>query len=176
MPRVTRSPADGIFRYLRRVRFGDTDAAGIVYTGRAPDMALEALEVWFDERLGLNWFAMCGASNIDTPCVHLEIDFRSPMTPCDTLDISVMLERVLRSTLQVRLIARAKADGKSRWQSRLVFACVNAKTFKSASVPKVWRPALNRELALTARATPADGWQDLSKDAGDAVVPRSLLA
>ena len=120
MSRTRKASAGGVFRYLRRIRFGDTDAAGIVFTGRVSDMALEALEVWFSERLGLNWFEMCGRANVDTPCVHLEIDFRSPMTPRDTLDISIVLERVSRSTLQVRLMARAKADDRIRWQSRFV--------------------------------------------------------
>jgi acyl-CoA thioesterase FadM len=55
------------FRYSRPVRFGDTDAAGIVYTGRVPDMALEALEIWFRDRLALNWFENLQNGRVDVP-------------------------------------------------------------------------------------------------------------
>lgn len=148
------------FRYSRPVRFGDTDAAAIVYTGRAPDMALEALEFWFIDRLRLNWFEMLKKSKVDTPCVHLDIDFRSPMTPRDTLDIVVLLERASGSSLQVRLLARAKADGALRWQSRFVFACVDTKSFRATPIPRSWQKHLKPELALTLGAHAIDCWNE----------------
>ena len=39
----------------RIVKFGETDAAGIVYTGHFLDYALEAFEVWFRHVVGLTW-------------------------------------------------------------------------------------------------------------------------
>ena len=160
------------FHYQRRIRFGDTDAAGIAYTGRVPDMALEALEVWSRERLNIDWYDSCQKSSVDTACVHLEIDFCTPMTPRDMLDISVLLERASGSSMQMRLIARNAIDAKLKWQSRVVFACVDAKTFRSAPIPRSWQKRLKRELALTAAASVLDDWAERSRQSKRPVVTK----
>ncbi|HVZ00782.1 MAG TPA: thioesterase family protein [Dongiaceae bacterium] len=158
--RVSRSPARRPFRYQRRIRFGDTDAAGIVYTGRVSDMALEAMEVWFRERLNIDWYDNHRKSSVDAPCVHLEIDFRSPMTPRDILDIAVLLERASGSSLQIRLVARNAIDATLKWQSRFVFACVDMKTFTGRPIPRSWQKLLKRELAVTGTADALDEWTE----------------
>ena len=157
------------FRYSRPVRFGDTDAAGIVYTGRVSDMALEALEAWFDERLHLNWFETLSSSPVDTACVHLEIDFCSPMTPRDTLDIVVLLERASGSSFQVRLLARTKGEGALRWQSRCVFACVDVKTFRPKQIPRSWQKFLKPEVALTIGVDATDCWKERPHNSNSAL-------
>jgi acyl-CoA thioesterase FadM len=148
------------FRYRRRVRFGDTDAAGIVYTGNVSSMALEAMEVWFRERLNIDWYDNHRRASVDSPCVHLEIDFRSPMTPRDILDIVVLLERASGTSPQVRVIARNLVDSVLKWQSRFVFACVDLKTFRGAPIPKSWLGPCKRELAVTAAADAMHGWTE----------------
>lgn len=42
--------------YRRRVRWGDSDAARIAYTVRFFDYAMEAIEGWFDDVLGSDWY------------------------------------------------------------------------------------------------------------------------
>jgi acyl-CoA thioesterase FadM len=160
------------FRYQRRVRFGDTDAAGIVYTGNVSSMALEAMEVWFRERLNVDWYDNHRRASVDSPCVHLEIDFRSPMTPRDTLDIAVLLERASGSSLQIRIIARNAIDAVLNWQSRFVFACVDLKTFRGAPIPKSWLGPCNRELAVTAAADGLDNWTERSAQPSGPKAPR----
>ena len=54
-----KSPVPGVvslhpFVYRLKPRWGDTDIARIVYTGRIPDYGLMAIEAWAEARLGKN--------------------------------------------------------------------------------------------------------------------------
>lgn len=70
------------FIWQRRVGFGDCDPARIAYTGRIPDFALEAIDAFWEHILGgTNWFRMNVDQGIGTPFVHMEMDFRAPITP-----------------------------------------------------------------------------------------------
>ena len=86
-----------------RLGFSDTDAARIAYTGRFAYFAMEAIEGWFRDRLGTDWFTLNVDEGIGTPFVHLALDFRSPLTPRDTVATTVILARLGRSSLTFQL-------------------------------------------------------------------------
>lgn len=70
-----------IFEHEIIVRWGDCDPAQIVYTGRIPNFAIEAIESWWMHHLGHGWFEMELDKNFGTPFVSMQLDFRSPITP-----------------------------------------------------------------------------------------------
>jgi hypothetical protein len=80
------------------------------------------------------------------------------MTPRDSLEIAILLERASRRSLQVRLIARTAPGAILRWRARFVFASVDARTFCGTPIPKSWRGLIDRELALAVAAGPLDAW------------------
>ena len=67
-------------------------------------------------RSNLDW-------GIGTPFVHMEIDFRSPVTPRDTLLIGVAVDRVGRSSIGFKVTALAEAEGRLCFEGR--FVCVS---------------------------------------------------
>lgn len=78
-----------MFEHEIRVTWGDCDPANIVYSGRIPGFALEAIDAWWEHYLGDDWYRMEMDRNIGTPFVHMSLDFRSPVTPRHRLKLKV---------------------------------------------------------------------------------------
>ena len=94
MDHSTASAANEIpFVYRRRLFWGDTDTARIAYTSRFLDFMLEAGEAWMRTYLGTDWFIDTSEHERGSPIVHLEMDFMSPLTPKDALEVEVRIER-----------------------------------------------------------------------------------
>ena len=140
----------GIFVHTRRLTFGDTDAARIVYTPRAVHFAVEAVEAWLLERLAISWLHLVRDQHMGTPCVHAEVDFVSPMVPPDLLHTEVVLTRAGRSSLTFRLVGRI--EDRLCWHGNFVFAFISEETGRAAPIPEQYRAAIARELAIGATA------------------------
>jgi YbgC/YbaW family acyl-CoA thioester hydrolase len=136
------------FVHVRRVSWADTDAARIAYTGRFLDFAVEAIEAWWRDRMGTDWYEMNVDRGIGTPFVHAALDFRSPVTPRDTLATTVRLARLGGSSL--RFVVAGRAGRRLVYEGTLVCAFVDAATMRPIGVPAEFRAALEREAALGA--------------------------
>ncbi|MBV9538721.1 MAG: hypothetical protein JOY70_07300 [Acidisphaera sp.] len=139
--------------YLHRyqVAFGDTDAAGIAYTGRFPHFALDAIEGWFRDRLGTDWFRLNRDRAVGTPFVHLSLDMRSSLTPRDVLETTVLLARAGRSSLEFAVTGRALPDGRVSFTGRFVCVFVAGEPARAVAIPQDFRAALGREMLLAER-------------------------
>jgi len=79
----------------RRIAFGDCDPAGIVYTPRALDYCLEAIdEFWKIVLDGRGWYELNVDLDRGTPFVNINIDFTAPMTARDLLVLDLTLLRL----------------------------------------------------------------------------------
>ena len=77
---------ENALRHEIRVTWGDCDPAKIAYTARLPWFALDAINAWWEDRLGGDgWFQMELDRNVGTPFVHMSMDFLAPVTPRDRL-------------------------------------------------------------------------------------------
>ncbi len=139
------------FVHRRQVSWGDTDAARIVYTARIPHFALEAIEAWFIDRLGLGFYDM-NLEGFGTPFVHLEVDFKGRMTPADRLATRVLLDRAGHSSLAFALRSETEADGRLCWTGRFVCACVRTDIYAPIEIPERFRATVARELELAKAA------------------------
>lgn len=137
------------FVHTRRVTWGETDAARIAYTARFLDFAMEAVEGWFQDRLGLGWYEMNVDHGIGTPFVHARLDFRSPVTPRDTLSSTVRLVRLGGSSL--RFAVAGRVGERLVYEAELVCAFVDAARMRPIRAPDRFRPALEAE-AVTGAA------------------------
>lgn len=89
------------FVHRRTIIFGDTDPGGIVYTPNFSNYCMEAVEVWFNDYIGVNWSTMNLHDGIGTPIAHMEIDFIGPLLANDILGTVVHIERIGRSSVSV---------------------------------------------------------------------------
>ncbi|WP_088239832.1 acyl-CoA thioesterase [Calothrix rhizosoleniae] len=81
------------FTYHRTVRFGDTDAAGVVYFANALAICHEAYEESL-ETVGINLQDFFGNSSLAFPIVHSSIDFFRPMFCGNKLIVSLIPQKL----------------------------------------------------------------------------------
>ncbi len=122
------------YEHTIRVTWGDCDPANIVYTGRLPWFALDAINSWWVEHLGGDgWFQMELDRNVGTPFVRLEMDFFHPVTPRHELICSVWPLRLGESSICFRV--DGEQDGKICFSSKSVSVFIIADAFRKQAVP-----------------------------------------
>ena len=138
------------FIHVRRIRWGESDPARIVYTARYLDFAMDAIEAFFTDRLGASFYEFNMDHGIGTPFVHVELDFRSPMTPRDTLMTDVRLARLGGSSLHFAVAGRV--GERQCYEGRLVCAFVDTTgpQMKPIPVPPAFRALLEPDAAFAA--------------------------
>ena len=109
---------------------------------------MEAIEAWFIERLDASWFEMNSRMGFGTPFVQMSLDFRSRMTPDDTIETEVLLGKLGRSSLGFALGSRASGDRRLCWTGQFTCAFVSNDTFAAIPVPNRFLTALEREADL----------------------------
>ena len=84
------------------------------------------------------------------PFVHVELDFRSPLTPRDTLETEVRLARLGGSSLTFAVTGRVGERG--AFEGRLVcaFVDVTGPSMRPVPVPPRFRPLLGPDAAFAA--------------------------
>jgi acyl-CoA thioesterase FadM len=133
----------------RIVKFGETDAAGVVYTGRFLDYALEAFEVWFRHVIGLSW-AQQMELQVGTPAVSCHLDFSLPLRAGDRLDIEVRLDRIGGKSFTVRTVGRDR-DGQDVFVGSMTFATIDIRDRSPISIPDPYREKMNAYVAACER-------------------------
>jgi len=116
-----------------RVTWADCDPAKIAYTGRIPYWALEAIDAWWETTAGLDWFALNVDRAIGTPFVHMELDFRAPVTPRYRLACQVDLLALGEKSIRYRVTGRQ--NGVLCFEGEFVSVFVDAKTFTARQPP-----------------------------------------
>ncbi|MCW5750747.1 MAG: acyl-CoA thioesterase [Alphaproteobacteria bacterium] len=126
------------YRIRRRVKWGETDPAGIVYTPRFMDYAVEALESWFADIVGVDWYGLRRLHGLGSPLAHASLDFRKPLFPHEEFDVGVLVLEIGRSSITVRIEGRNPA-GELCFEGRLVSVIIDAATIRPHAIPPDFR-------------------------------------
>jgi acyl-CoA thioesterase FadM len=145
------SDKTALYVHRYQVAFSDTDAANIAFTGRFPNFCLDAIEGWFRDRLGTDWYRLNNDLNLGTPFVHLGVDMRSPLTPRDVLLTTVALTRAGGSSLEFSVAGRTEAEGRLSFTGRFVCVFVDKATMRATPIPPPFRALADAEALLAAR-------------------------
>ena len=98
------------FTIEERVRWGDVDAASIIFYG-AYIRFFEFAETELFRAVGLAYGKMFDELNVWLPRVHLECDFHDAARLDDLLEVSVYVGRIGNSSMRVEPL---RFDGKAR--------------------------------------------------------------
>lgn len=127
------------FIHWRTVIFGDTDAAAIVYTPRFVDYCMEAIEVWFKEYIGIDWYWINVRDQRGTPVVHLELDFTGALIAGDELGVKLGVDSIGRSALTLVLEGQKKQKEAEQltavFTAKFIFCFVDKKENRSIRIP-----------------------------------------
>ncbi len=141
-------PPRGAFTRSVPVRFSHCDPAGIVYFPHYFDMFNGVIEDWYTEELGFDYAEMLMGSRYGSPIVHIDCDFKIPSRMGDVIDLTLLVERIGRSSLGIAIVCHR--DGLERLRAHLVTAMMALETGQSVPLPQPLRDKIEAYRALTA--------------------------
>jgi YbgC/YbaW family acyl-CoA thioester hydrolase len=133
---------DWKFTIEERVRWGDVDAARIIFYG-AYIRFFEFAETELFRAVGLPYSVMFDELDVWLPRAHLECDFRRAAQLDDLLEVSVYVGRIGTKSLRLDFEVRRKGERELVAEAHFVLVAVRRDTFETVSVPE----ELKRRLA-----------------------------
>ncbi len=130
------------FKKQIKVRFNDTDPAGVMYFPRFLDRFHCVFEDWFDEELMMPYRWVLEDTRVGFPTVHTSCDYRGPFRFGDTMEVELLVTRVGRSSFTCTYKARALGEATVRVQAVMITATANLDTFEAVEIPAPMRKAL----------------------------------
>ena len=131
---VVRRLGEPPFTIVRRVRWGDCDPAGVIYTPRVNYFVLEAIEDFQFALVGNAWGDLLTARGMGAPTVRTEIDYLRPPHAEQEIYISVHLERIGGASVTYLVESRDLNDV-IYFRSRHVACYVDNASFKPVPIP-----------------------------------------
>jgi YbgC/YbaW family acyl-CoA thioester hydrolase len=129
------------FTIEERVRWGDVDAARIIFYG-AYIRFFEFAETELFRSVGLPYGVMFDEVDVWLPRVHLECDFLKAARLDDLLEVSVYIGRIGNSSMRLNFEVKRKGEESLVATAHFVLAAVRRNTFETVPVPQDLRERL----------------------------------
>lgn len=123
------------FTIEERVRWGDVDAARIIFYG-AYIRFFEFAETELFRAVGLPYGVMFDELEVWLPRVHLECDFRRAAQLDDLLEVSVYVGRFGNKSMQLNFEVRRKGEEELIADAHFVLVAVRQHTFETVTIPE----------------------------------------
>lgn len=130
------------FKKQLKVRFNDTDPAGVMYFPRFLDRFHSVFEDWFDEDLKMPYRWCLEDTRVGFPTVHTQCDYLGPFRFGDVMEVELSVARVGSKSFTCSYRARAVGDDDVRVVASMITATVNLDTFEAVPIPAPLRKAL----------------------------------
>jgi acyl-CoA thioester hydrolase len=129
------------FTIEERVRWGDVDAARIIFYG-AYIRFFEYAETELFREVGLQYGVMFDELKIWLPRVHLECDFKRAARLDDLLEVSVFVGHFGTRSMRLNFEVRRNGEEELIATAHFVLAAVNQDTFETVPIPTELRERL----------------------------------
>ena len=129
------------FTIEERVRWGDVDAARIIFYG-AYIRFFEFAETELFRAVGLAYGKLFDETDVWLPRVHLECDFHNAARLDDLLEVSVYVGRIGNASMRLNFEVRRKGEEMLIATAHFVLAAVKRDTFETVPVPQDLRDRL----------------------------------
>ena len=121
------------------IKWADFDPAGLLHPSRAITYAMDVLEVWFRDVIGVSWQEFLDDYDIDTPSVRAECDFLRPTKADMVIQFGVRVERLGRTSVTL-LLDGLDGAGVHYFRVRMVMVFVSMTDgYKACEVPPLVR-------------------------------------
>jgi acyl-CoA thioester hydrolase len=124
-----------------RVRWGDVDAAGIIFYG-AYIHFFEYAETELFRSVGLPYSVMFDELDVWLPRVHLDCDFHHAARLDDLLEVSVYVASFGNQSMHLNFAVRRKDEELLIARAHFVLAAVRRDTFETVRIPDELRKRL----------------------------------
>jgi YbgC/YbaW family acyl-CoA thioester hydrolase len=140
-------PGSESFTIEERVRWGDVDAARIIFYG-AYIRFFEIAETELFRAVGLPYGVIFDEIDLWLPRVHLECDFHRVAQLDDLLGVSVYVGRIGNKSIQLNFEVRRKGEEGLVATAHFIMVAVRKDTLESVPIPDLLRERLNPYLKL----------------------------
>ncbi len=125
-----------MIEYKRDIRLNDIDAAGVIFYGRAFDIAQEAFEFMLKK---IEWpiEKVIFHSGDIFPVVHTEANYLGAIRLGDTVSVWISLFAISNSSFT--LLFDFKRDDKTMLKVKTVQVSINKKLWKKSPIPEDFR-------------------------------------
>ena len=130
-------------RVEARVRFGDCDPAGIVFTPRYGGFVFDAVEVWLESVMGIAIHQQLKEGEIGTPVRSLTTDLHKSLRPGEAFSSTVYVEAIGRTSFRLLVIGR-RGDDALAFVGRMTCVTTNASRTAAEPLGRVYRERLDR--------------------------------
>ncbi|VVD78881.1 thioesterase [Pandoraea aquatica] len=131
------------FVVRRRVKWGDCDPAGVVYTVTFSEYVISIAELFYGSLFDGTPQAVKNHHGFGTPTRALDFDFRRSLWPDDVFDVTVDVTDIRTRTFTLTMTA-CKEDGDIAFVARLTPICIQRGVRESIEMPDVLRAALDQ--------------------------------
>lgn len=135
------------FTHMIPVRFADCDVAKVVYYPRILHYCHVTMEELFGAATGVTYDRIVLDQNLGYPTVKLAIEYSAPVRLGDTVEMTAVVERVGKRSVDFRWEGRRQADGVLAFSCRTTSVAVTMDDFESTDIPPDHRRALELHLA-----------------------------
>lgn len=125
----------------RRVRWGECDPAGVVYTATFSDYVIAAAELFYGELFGTTPQQGKSEQGFGTPTRALSFDFQRSLRPDEEFDMAVHVLEVRTRTYVLQIVATTP-QGEPVFTAQLTPVCVQRPERQSIPVPESFRETL----------------------------------
>ena len=129
------------FTIEERVRWGDVDAARIIFYGSYIRF-FEIAETELFRVVGMSYGKVFDELDIWLPRVHLECDFHHAAQLDDLLEVSVYVGRFGNCSMRLDFEVRRKSEPEIIADAHFVLAAVRQDTFETVTIPNELRQRL----------------------------------
>ena len=125
---------DAAYRKQVLVRFGDCDAAGIVFYPRYLEMFNSLVEDWFREKLDFSFSEIVTHRGWGLPTVHLEVDFLTPSVFGDVLSAVLRVTAMGTTSMNLDIVLQGP-DGADRVRGKVVLVLIDRRQLRAIPIP-----------------------------------------
>lgn len=130
------------FVVRRRVRWGECDPAGVVYTGKFVDYMLAAVNLFYANLVVSEYRSFLKELDVGTPCRGLEMDFRGALWPEDEFLMRVGVREIRRTSFDMQ-VEGYQESGREIFVGRFTAICIPGDGERiSVAIPEALRTAL----------------------------------
>jgi len=116
------------------VRFGDCDAAGIVFYPRYLEMFNDLVEDWYRDAPHFSFTEIVTTRGWGLPTVHLEVDFVAPSVFGEYLSATLAVREIGTSSLTLDISLRGP-DSTDRVRGKVVLVMIDRRNLKAIPIP-----------------------------------------
>jgi len=130
------------FVVRRRVRWGECDPAGVVYTGKFVDYMLAAVNLFYANLVESDYRTFLKSQGVGTPCRGLDMDFRGALWPEDEFLMRVRVRELRRASFDMQ-VDGYQESGREIFVGRFTGICIPGNGERtSVAIPDALRAAL----------------------------------